>query len=324
MDQARVGFIGVGGVAGGHLNILNGFEDAELAALCDIDEGRLKGRAEAFGVANAYTDYREMLSAEELDAVYVCVPPFAHGQIEEEIAAAGAALFVEKPVELHMEPAVRKHEAIRDAGILNTVGYCVRYLSTVDDVARTLEGVQIDMALGYYMGGAPGGWWRQLNKSGGQLVEQTTHIVDTARYLVGDVAAVGGAFAAQTPLDDSADIENVSIAHLFFENGAVGAVMSACMLGRGFKTGLDIFAKGYTAEFTYGKTRVHTGGESHEFDPNNNMYESEDRAFIDAVKTGDRSALRVDYADAVKSLEVSLLAREANDKRAVLETTFKG
>ena len=324
MSIARVGFIGVGGVAGGHLNILNGFEDAELAALCDIDEGRLQARAQEFGVNKTYADYREMLAKEQLDAVYVCVPPFAHGRIEEDVAAAGIALFVEKPVELHMEPAIRKDEAIRNAGILNTVGYCVRYLSTVDDVAETLKGVPIDMALGYYMGGAPGGWWRQRDKSGGQLVEQTTHIVDTARYLVGDVAAVGGAFAAQTPLDDTADIENVSIAQLYFENGAVGAIMSACMLGRGFKTGLDIFAGGYTAEFTYGKTRVHTGGETQEFDPNNNMYASEDRAFIDAVRTGDTSALRVDFTDAVKSLEVSLLAREASERRAVLETTFKG
>ena len=47
------------------------------------------------------------------------------------------------------------------------------------------------MALGYYMGGAPGGWWQQRDKSGGQLVEQTTHIVDTALYVIGDVKAVG-------------------------------------------------------------------------------------------------------------------------------------
>jgi predicted dehydrogenase len=321
--SVRVGFVGVGGMAGGHLNILRKFEDVQLAALCDINEELLARRRQEYAVEKVYTDYRAMFDAEELDAVYVVVPPFAHGEIEDHVAAKGCALFVEKPVELFLDAAIRKHEAIAKVGVLSAAGYCVRYMDTVDILRERVSAHAVELALGYYMGGAPGGWWQQRSKSGGQLVEQTTHIVDLARYVVGDVAAVGGAFVRRTPLNDTADIENASIAHVYYENGAVGTITSACMLSQGYKTGLDLFAKDFLIEYTYGSMRVRTPQGSEDFRPANNMYEAEDRVFIDAVKSADGSQIRSTYTDAVKSLEVSLLAYEASQKRTVLETRFR-
>ncbi|GIX06029.1 MAG: hypothetical protein KatS3mg115_0432 [Candidatus Poribacteria bacterium] len=324
MAELRVGFIGVGGVAGVHLNNVRAAEGATIAAICDINEATLNRRKEEYGVERTYTDYRRMLESEELDAVYVCVPPFAHGEIEETVAAAGCPLFVEKPVELHMEAAIRKYEAIRKAGIINAAGYCVRYMDTVDHLRGRLQGVAVELTLGYYMGGAPGGWWQDVEKSGGQLVEQTTHILDLARYLVGEVAAVGGGFARRVPLNETATVENASLALLYFENGAVGSIASACMLGQGYKTGLDLFAKNFIAEYTYGSLRYRTpNAEPEELRPTNNMYAEEDRVFLEAVRSGDGSAIRSDYGDAVRTLEVTLLAREAHQRRTVLETTFR-
>lgn len=324
MGVARIGFVGVGGVAGGHLSNIRGMEDAELVALCDINADLLARRAQENHVERTYADFRTMLSKEDLDAVYVCVPPFAHGDIEDHIIAKGCALFVEKPVELDMNAAIRKHEAIQKAGILNAVGYCVRYQHTVDTLLRHLKEVKVEVALGYYMGGAPGGWWQIRSKSGGQLVEQTTHILDLARFVVGDVVAVAGGYVTRTPLNDTADVENASIAQLFFENGAIGTITSACMISMGYKTGLDLFAKDFIAEYNYSTLRIRSKGDSQEFQNDNNMYLEEDLAFIEAVRTGDRSNVRSDYADGVKTLEVSLLAREAFENRTVLETTFRG
>ena len=113
-------------------------------------------------------------------------------------------MFVEKPVELHMDAALAKQAAIESAGIVNAAGYCLRYMDTVEDLKARVVDHKIELALGYYIGSAPGSWWRTRAKSGGQLIEQSTHIVDLARYLVGDVAAVGGGFASRTPLDGAA------------------------------------------------------------------------------------------------------------------------
>jgi predicted dehydrogenase len=324
----RVGYVGVGGMAGAHLGTQRKFDDVEIVALCDINPEVLARRANENNVTKTYTDYRRMLDAEELDVVYVCVPPFAHADIEENVAAKGCAVFSEKPVCLRLEDAIRKYEAIRKAGVVNGVGYCVRYLNTVDVMLDRVRDVKLEVAHGHYMGGMPGGpghWWRQQAKSGGQLIEQTTHILDLALYTVGDVEAVGGAFVTRTPVDETADVANASVVFLYYKNGCIGTITSACMLSIGYKTpGLNLFAKDFVLEFDYGKMQVRTPAGTEDFKTEVNMVELEDRVFLDAVKSKDMSKVRATYLDGVKTLEVSVLAYAAAEKRAILPTSFEG
>ena len=70
--------IGCGGNARGHMTQLAQVPDARLVAVCDVEEGRANQAAERFG-AEAYTDYRRMLERDDLDAVYLSLPVFAHG-----------------------------------------------------------------------------------------------------------------------------------------------------------------------------------------------------------------------------------------------------
>ena len=86
MDKVKLGFIGVGGIAGAHLNILAKMDDVELTTMCDINPDTLSKRCETYNVSSSYTNFKEMLEKEDLDAAYVCVPPFAHSDIEEEVA----------------------------------------------------------------------------------------------------------------------------------------------------------------------------------------------------------------------------------------------
>ena len=73
-QPVKVGFVGTGGIANGHLRSLAEMENVCIAALCDIDESRANTAVEAYG-GQAYTDYRKMFDAEDLDAVYFCLPP---------------------------------------------------------------------------------------------------------------------------------------------------------------------------------------------------------------------------------------------------------
>ena len=77
----RIGFIGTGGIAQSHLQTLGGNSDAQLVAYCDLDLERAQKAAEEYG-GNAYRDFEKMLDGEELDALVICTPPFAHGDIE--------------------------------------------------------------------------------------------------------------------------------------------------------------------------------------------------------------------------------------------------
>ena len=73
----RIGFVGTGGIANYHLEHLVKIKEAEIVALCDVAEERAKGAAKKYG-GTAYSDYKKMLDKEKLDALYICVPPFAH------------------------------------------------------------------------------------------------------------------------------------------------------------------------------------------------------------------------------------------------------
>lgn len=97
----RLGFIGTGGIAGAHLKNLQTFDDVELAALCDLDAGSAEETAATYG-GRAYTDYREMLDTANLDAVYTCTPPLAHGEQKRLACERGLPMFIEKPVAVNL------------------------------------------------------------------------------------------------------------------------------------------------------------------------------------------------------------------------------
>ena len=94
--KTRIGFIGAGGIASRHIGNLLGFDDIRIVAASDPVRDRAEAAA-ARADAKAYTDYRAMLDHEELDAVYVCTPPFAHGAPELACIARKLPFFVEKP-----------------------------------------------------------------------------------------------------------------------------------------------------------------------------------------------------------------------------------
>ena len=89
----KIGFIGVGGIAGSHLGNLSQIEEARVVALCDVVKEKAEEAAKKYQ-AISYTNYKEMLDKEGLDAVFICVPPFAHGDIEIDVAKKGIPFFV--------------------------------------------------------------------------------------------------------------------------------------------------------------------------------------------------------------------------------------
>src|SRR5262245_24375166 len=104
-EKVRLGFVGVGGVArGGHLAHLCKWPDVQLASFSEVNPEAAEKAAQEFG-GKAYPTTRAMLDGEPLDAVYVCVPPFAHTDQELQIAERKLGLFVEKPLATTLEKA---------------------------------------------------------------------------------------------------------------------------------------------------------------------------------------------------------------------------
>lgn len=312
----KVGFFGCGGMAAGHMRNVakfrDGGQDIEMAAFCDIDAERAAARAAAFG-GRSYTDFRAMLDSEQLDALYIGVPPQGHVGAEQSAAERGVALFVEKPVANNMDTARAVRDAIAKSGVINSVGYNWRYQDTTEAARKALAGKTVGMAMGYWMGGMPGvPWWRRLDQSGGQFVEQTTHIFDAARYLLGDITEVT-ARAANRASGDVQDftVTDVGAALVTFASGAVGTFHNTCLLhGMDYTVGLHIVTPDLIVELSGNCTLISAQGRT-EVKGQINPYEAEDRAFIDAVTKKDQSSIRSPYADAVETLAVTLAANRS-------------
>ncbi len=325
MDKVRIGFIGCGGIAGLHMNNLSRLEGVELKAFCDVDEDRARSCADRFS-GRFYTDHKKMIENEELDAVYVCIPPAAHTDQEILVAQKGWALFVEKPVARDLDTARRVRDEIQKAGIINAVGYHFRYMDGTDLMKDRLDGKTIGMALGYWMGGLPGvPWWRRLDLSGGQLVEQTTHIFDLARYLVGEIVRVCGAtalrFLHQMP---DLDVPDVGAVVVWFDNGAIGMIANTCLLPMGYTTGLHIITPDLIAELSWGGVKFIHPGRQEEIRHRRDGHQYETAVFVEAVRTGNQTIIRSDYADAVRTLAATLAAVQSADKGGVPIVPEKG
>lgn len=79
MTRLRVGCVGMGFIAGRHLGALTAMPDVEVVAVADPDVERAQAAAGRVA-ARAYDDGLALLATEDLDAVWLCVPPFAHGR----------------------------------------------------------------------------------------------------------------------------------------------------------------------------------------------------------------------------------------------------
>ena len=309
----NIGFIGCGGIARHHMGYLAKFPEVQLTAFCDIDESRARAAA-ADHRGRAYTDHRALLDREQLDAIYLCIPPFAHTDQAILAAQKGIALFLEKPVALNLEKAQEIREAIEKAAVVSSVGYVWRYPDTTQRAVSLFQQRPIGLVMVYWMGsiaGAP--WWKQKDKSGGQLVEQVTHLVDLARYLAGDIRTVCAAFGdrllkGKVP---GLDIPDVQAGLLSFENGVIGAFANTCILSQSHTIGVHVYAQDLVAEVGFGNLRILDKGEVREYQGANDPYLAEHQAFLNAVRSGDRSGILSSYADAVKTLAVTLSANQS-------------
>lgn len=311
----RIGIVGTGGFAGRHMENLSRLEEAQMVAFCDVIKEKAQAAANRYG-GNAYTDSEQMIEEEKLDALYICLPPDAHGLTELAAIRKGIHFFVETPVANSTETAREIEAATKKKGIVTCIGYNWRYMETTEMARQLLEGRQIGMALGYWIEGLPRiAWGRVRARSGGQFVEQTTHIFDLARYLVGDIKRVYGAAALRTMGDvEDLDIDDVGTCTLEFKNGAIGGVSNSCAISQGHTVGLHVFCRDFVVEVGPNSLKFSEPGVTTSRVSRNDSCVAETQAFLRAVAEGDKSGIKADYSEGVKSLQVSLAAVESAGK----------
>lgn len=309
----RVGLIGSGVIGRYHIDQLKKVEEAQIVSVCDIDESRARQLAEPIK-AKVYTDHKKMYDREQLNAVFIGIPPFAHTDQETLAAERGIHLFVQKPPALTMEKAKEVEAAIKKHKVISAVGFQDRYLDIIDGLKEYLVGKKVGTIMGYWMGGIYGvPWWRVKAQSGGQPVEQTIHIFDMVRYLFGDVKAVYAAAGSGIVTGvENYDIEDCSAVTLKFNAGPVAVIFSACYIKTGGKGGVDIFCEDARVEYALrSNVKYMEKNKVTEVRVGNDNSLLCVKTFLDAIKTGDASKIRSPYSDGVKSLALPVAANKS-------------
>jgi len=191
----KVGIIGCGGIAQVHGWVLQGMENTELVAVCDVEEENAKALSEQYGEekAKVYTEWCELCES-DVDVVHICTPHYLHAPMAVELLRQGKAVFMEKPCAISREEfSELKREAALHPGKL---GFCFqnRYNETTLAVDRMVAEGKIGKVKGgrafvtwrrdedYYAGSPWKGAW--ATEGGGALINQSIHTLDLLlRYL---------------------------------------------------------------------------------------------------------------------------------------------
>lgn len=316
--RVRVGIVGAGGVAARHARVLSQLEGVTVAAVAEPDEQRGRELAEAHD-ARWVPSHRELLHDHRPDAVYVCIPPFAHGTPERDVLAAGLPLFVEKPLAADLETAEELAALVEEAGVPTATGYHWRCLDTVDRARELLAEHEPRLVQATWLDKVPPPlWWQRRELSGGQTVEQTTHVLDLLRVLVGEVEEVSALAARveRSAYPDS-DVDAVSAATLRFANGAIGTVVSSSLPAAKHRAGVELVADGLVLELDDKHLTITTKDGREDLTPQVDPHVAVDADFIAEVR-GERGRVCVPYAEALRTHRLACaIGDSARERRAV-------
>ncbi|MBW3624534.1 MAG: Gfo/Idh/MocA family oxidoreductase [Armatimonadetes bacterium] len=234
-DRVKVAVIGVG-IGHAHLNGYSKCKDAEIAAVCDVDEARAHKVASEFGVKEIYTDYHELLRRDDIQGISVCLPNFLHAPIAIDCFNAKKAVLCEKPLATTVAEGERMVQAAKENGCLFMMGFNNRFRGDTQVLKKFIEAGELGDI--YYAktgwlrrAGIPGmgGWFTTKEKSGGgPLIDLGVHVLDMTLYLMGNpkpVSAMGSAYAKFGPGRAEAmgkvyDVEDLASGFVKFDNGA--------------------------------------------------------------------------------------------------------
>ena len=202
--------------------------DVRIAALCDIDGGRLKAAGRQFGVETLTTDAAELIASPGLDAVGMAVGPDQHLAFGRAALERGLPVFMEKPPSGSAEGARQLRAASEKAGKPLLVGFMKRY-SIGNRIAKNViaSGRFGDVLglTGYYMT-APGYFVGNVDYTG-FLLHHCVHYMDLAPFLVSPIVGLTARKVERTP---GRILFHVA---LDFASGAIGTIAMGTIQSRG-------------------------------------------------------------------------------------------
>lgn len=225
----KVGVISCSNMAKGHMRGVIRHPHAELVAICDIDVEKMNKVGDEFNIARRYTDYKELLAQDDIDAVIIVTPDREHRDMAVNALEAGKHVLCEKPLALTREECVEIAEAVKKSDKKFMVGQICRYTPAFKAVKEIIDRgeigelmfVESEYAHDYERILKPGNWrWDPLRNG---VIGGGCHAVDLLRWVAGDPEEVQ-AYSNHKIFDPELPYDDTTIAIMKFPNNVIGKV----------------------------------------------------------------------------------------------------
>lgn len=256
MKDKKLGYAVLGlGIGMAHADAAYASENAELVAVCDLDEARLKRAAKKYRDVTLYTDFEDLLADPRVDIISVCLPSAMHADFAVRAMEAGKHVLVEKPLDITPERAALIEEARVRTGMTCGVVHQNRFNANMYPIREAIDsgklgtlilgtfGVKWYREQSYYDHGGWRGTWEM--DGGGSLMNQAVHTVDLMQWLMGDVASVTSTMGIY---DHDIKTEDMTASLVRFKNGAVATFVSTTCAYPGISTEIMLYGTGGSIE----------------------------------------------------------------------------
>ncbi len=227
-ELMRIATIGAGALSSRRIYPCFSMLPVDLVAVCDLDESKAKEAARKFGGRSVYTDYRAMLDKENIDAVIACVGPREHAELSQNIMRRGLPVYTEKPPAADAAGAAEVYRTSRETGQICMTAFKKRFAPVYKQAKSIIcsetfgepELLSIDYCSGPYSNDP-------ANPRSLFLLDFAIHIIDLARYLLGEVVEVSAI---------SKEFDTYAV-NMRYESGALGVLAMSCR--RSWKIGTE-------------------------------------------------------------------------------------
>ena len=235
MEKVNVAVVGLG-MGRHHLNCYKACPQANVVAICDTDEARLKAVGDEHGIKQRFSQYEELFAMKDLHAVSVALPNFLHAPVTIAALKAGLHVMCEKPLAMTAQEGEAMCAAARAAGRQLMMHFNTRFHESSRFAKSVVEaGIVGPVYFGrtgwHRSRGIPGlgGWFTTKSKSGGgPLIDLGVHRLDLALWLMDypePVAVTGSAYYELANelagrQGKPMDVEDMAAGFIRFKNGA--------------------------------------------------------------------------------------------------------
>jgi myo-inositol 2-dehydrogenase/D-chiro-inositol 1-dehydrogenase/scyllo-inositol 2-dehydrogenase (NAD+) len=232
-------------------NVVHYIRSAVLVALVDTNQKALEESGRELGMKNLYTDYREALTRDDVEAVIIVTPTFTHAEIACYAAQLGKHIVLEKPMAISVDECAAINAAVKKNDVKLQLGFMRRFdPDFIQAKEKIISGEMGRVMIIRSTGRGPGlppPWAYDLSRSNGMLAEVNSHDFDSIRWLVEsdyeEVYAQAANFKCQNLRKNYSDFYDNAVVVVRLKNGTLGTVDGTCPAGYGYDARVEILCE---------------------------------------------------------------------------------